>query len=275
MISLRNVSFSYNGGPSVLLGVNLEIAEGQYIGLIGANGSGKTTLACHLNGLLLPREGSVQVDGLDTAHPPSRALIRARVGMVFQNPDSQIVGMTVAEDIAFGPGNLGLPPHEIKRRVREAMETCGLTPLADRPPHTLSGGEKRLVSIGGILAMEPKYIVFDEPAAYLDGSGRATVLKLMERLHRRGMTIIHITHDLADLIGAERILLMDRGDIVVDAPPPAVFAYLLSHPEMGLTPPPISVLSHRLREAGIPIRADLAAVEEAARELQTLWGCRS
>ena len=224
MIRVENLSYRYDREtPAVLAGIHLSIAEGTHVALLGPNGCGKTTLIKHLNALLYPTAGSVRVDGMVTTDPASVREIRRRVGMVFQNPDSQIVGMTVEEDVAFGPGNLALPPAEIRRRVDECLEAVGLKGFEQRGPHTLSGGEKRLLSIAGVLAMSPRYIAFDEPTAYLDPAARRRVLAIIGRLHREGMTIIHIAHEVRDISGADRIVVMDRGSIVIEGPPAEVF----------------------------------------------------
>ena len=224
MIRIEDLVYRYDReAPEILRGIGLSIGEGTHTALIGPNGCGKTTLIKHLNALLFPTAGSVQVDGMLTTDAASVREIRRRVGMVFQNPESQIVGMTVEEDVAFGPGNLALPAAEIRRRVDDSLAMVGLTGVERRPPHTLSGGEKRLLSIAGVLAMAPRYIAFDEPTAYLDCAGRQRVLEIIGRLHRGGMGIIHITHDMRDVDAAERVVVMDRGGIVTEGAPGEVF----------------------------------------------------
>ena len=224
MIRVDNLTFRYDReAPDILNGISLTIGEGTHIALLGPNGCGKTTLIKHLNALLFPAAGSVHVDGMVTTDTASIREIRRRVGMVFQNPDSQIVGMTVEEDVAFGPGNLALPPAEIRRRVDECLAMVGMTGLERRAPHTLSGGEKRLLSIAGVLAMAPRYIAFDEPTAYLDPAGKQRVLEIIRRLHREGMAIIHIAHDMRDIAGADRIVVMNQGSILIEGTPAEVF----------------------------------------------------
>lgn len=254
--------------------ITMEIREGEHVALIGPNGCGKTTLIKHFNALLAPDEGSVEVDGMDTRDRKGRGEIRRRVGMVFQNPDNQIVGVTVEEDVAFGPSNLGLPPAAIRERVDEALALVGMEGFAQRAPHTLSGGEKRLVSIAGILAMDPRYIALDEPAAYLDPSSRERVLAMIERLHCRGIAIIHITHDMNDLAGADRLLVMDRGAILLDGTPRDVFGRVEAMKDLGLHVPQVTLLMRRLRESGLDLKTDILTVDEACREIAERIGAK-
>jgi energy-coupling factor transporter ATPase len=224
MIRVENLTYRYDTGePDCLQGISFDIEEGAHTALIGPNGCGKTTLIKHLNALLFPRVGTVCVDGMMTTDTSCVREIRRRVGMVFQNPDSQIVGMTVEEDVAFGPENLVLPSMEIRRRVDESLAMVGMTGLERRAPHTLSGGEKRLLSIAGVLAMNPRYIAFDEPTAYLDPAGKQRVLEIIRRLNREGMAIIHIAHDMRDVAEADRIVVMDRGQLMMTGTPAEVF----------------------------------------------------
>ena len=238
MIEVERLVFRYEGDADVLGGISLTFAEGTHTALIGPNGCGKTTLIKHLNALLTPSSGVVRVDGMVTTDGAAVREIRRRVGMVFQNPDSQIVGMTVEEDVAFGPGNLALPPAEIRRRVDESLARVGMTGLEKRPPHTLSGGEKRLLSIAGVLAMDPRYIAFDEPTAYLDPTGRRRVLEIIRRLQAGGMGIIHIAHDRRDIADADWIVVMDRGALLLEGTPDKVFARTDQLEAVGLDPPP-------------------------------------
>ncbi len=224
MIRVENLIYRYEAGsPDCLRGVTLDIAEGVHTALIGPNGSGKTTLIKHLNALLFPDAGTVCVDGMMSTDTSSIREIRRRVGMVFQNPESQIVGMTVEEDVAFGPENLALSSAEIRRRVDACLAMVGMTGFEKRAPHTLSGGEKRLLSIAGVVAMDPRYIAFDEPTAYLDPAAKQRVLAIIQRLNREGMAIIHIAHDMGDVAEADRVVVMDRGQVLLTGTPAEVF----------------------------------------------------
>ncbi len=275
MIEVRQVSYRYDGRDiPALKNVSMEIREGEHVALIGPNGCGKTTLIKHFNALFAPDEGSVAVDGMDTRDRKSRREIRRRVGMVFQNPDNQIVGVTVEEDVAFGPANLGLSAAEIRERVDEALALVGMEAFAKRAPHTLSGGEKRLVSIAGVLATDPRYIALDEPAAYLDPSSRERVLAMIQRLHGRGIAIIHITHDMNDLAGANRLLVMERGAIVLDGAPQDVFGRVEAMKDLGLHVPQVTLLMRRLRESGLDLKADILTVDEACAEISSRLGSR-
>jgi biotin transport system ATP-binding protein/energy-coupling factor transport system ATP-binding protein len=268
MIKIKNVSYTYgDSGMRALDGINLEIRAGEYVALIGPNGCGKTTLIRLLNALIVPVQGAVTVENLDTRRPRHHREIRRLVGMIFQSPDNQIVGMTVEEDVAFGPGNLGLPPEEIRRLVDEVLEDLGLRSLAGRAPHTLSGGEKRLVSLAGVLIMNPRYIAFDEPTAYLDPAGRERVLAMMGQLHRRGIGVIHITHDLHDMTGVDRLLVMERGRIILDGPPPHVLAGMMTQETAEWPLPPIMDLMHRLRGQGWDLPSHILSADEASREI--------
>ena len=223
-IAFEEVSFSYPDTERTAIDrVSLVVRPGEVAALVGPNGSGKTTLIKHLNALLFPAAGTVCVDGMMTTDASSVREIRRRVGMVFQNPESQIVGMTVEEDVAFGPENLALPSAEIRRRVDACLAMVGMKGFEKRAPHTLSGGEKRLLSIAGVVAMNPSYIAFDEPTAYLDPAGKQRVLEIIRRLNREGMAIIHIAHDMRDVAEADRVVVMDRGRLLLTGTPAEVF----------------------------------------------------
>jgi len=189
------------------------------------------------------------------------------VGMVFQNPDNQIVGMTVEEDVAFGPGNLALPSDEIAHRVQEALSQVGLESFGNKAPHTLSSGEKQLVCLAGVLAMKPKYIILDEPTAYLDPAGRKMVLDRVQKLHAQEITIVHITHHMDEIVAADRVLVMDRGRIILDEKPKGIFSQVALLKELGLDVPEVTELMWRLNKMGNPVRTDILTLEEACREL--------
>jgi len=271
MIKIQNVSYQYDGCDiPALNNISLEINSGEYVALTGPNGCGKTTLIRLLNALIRPAEGVVSIDGLDTNIAANHKEIRRTVGMLFQNPDNKIVGMTVEEDIAFGPGNLNWPPQEIRRQVGEILKSLGLQSLALRAPHTLSGGEKRLVSLAGVLIMNPRYIAFDEPTAYLDPSGRRRVLQMMEQLHRQGIGVIHITHDVNDMVDAGRLLAMERGEIILDGPPREILRKIAETRDSFLSLPPVMELLHQLKKRGWPLSPDILSVEDAEREINHL-----
>jgi len=266
MIVVDRVTFAYEtaGGPA-LRGASLTVRDGEYVGLIGANGCGKTTLIRQFNALLLPGEGSVTVDGLDTRDRTAVAEIRRRVGMSFQNPEHQIVGMTVEEDVAFGPGNMALPTVELRRRVDEALAAVGIAALARRLPHTLSGGEKRLVTIAGVIAMDPRYIAFDEPSAYLDPAARRRVLALIRSLNReRGIGIVHIAHDAREIVHADRVAVMESGAVRCEGAPRDILTGREMLRGLGLDAPPAVEIIERLREAGIGVRGDALTLKEAS-----------
>ena len=268
MILVQNLSYTYDGEETpVLREINVEIPRGIHLGIIGPNGCGKTTFVRHLNGLLPTTKGEVRVEGLSAKNPSDLYRIRQLVGMVFQNPDNQIVGMTVEEDVAFGPGNLALPSEEIARRVQEALGQVGLESFGSKAPHALSNGEKQLVCMAGVLAMKPKYIILDEPTAYLDPSGRKMVLGMVQKLHGQGITILHITHHMDEIVGADRVLVMDRGRIILNDRPGVVFSQVALLKELGLDVPEVTELMWRLRKMGNPVRTDVLTLEDACREL--------
>ncbi|HOG18476.1 MAG TPA: ATP-binding cassette domain-containing protein [Syntrophales bacterium] len=269
MIVVDRVTFAYEtAGAPALREASLTIREGEYVGLIGANGCGKTTLIRQLNALLLPAEGSVTVDGLDTRDRAAVAEIRRRVGMSFQNPEHQIVGMTVEEDVAFGPGNMGLPTPELRRRVDEALAAVGIAALAGRLPHTLSGGEKRLVTIAGVIATDPRYIAFDEPSAYLDPAARRRVLALIRSLNReRGIGIVHVAHDAREIVHADRVAVMEAGAIRCEGSPRDVLTDREMLRGLGLDAPPAVEIIERLREAGVGVKGGALTLKEAAAEV--------
>lgn len=267
LIELHQVEYSYlSAGQDpvqALRGITLSIEPGEYVAIVGANGSGKTTLARHLNALLLPTRGEVWVDGHNTRDPDALRAIRSQVGMVFQSPADQIVATVVREDVAFGPENLGISRAELPALVRRALERVGMWEARHRPPHLLSVGQQQRVAIAGVLAMNPLCIVLDEATAMLDPSGRSTVLDIMDQLQHDGLTIVSITHTMAEAARAQRIIALQDGRIVLDDIPRSVFerADLAS---IGLARPPASELAHRLQHRGVHLPAGLLTVEELA-----------
>jgi len=271
MIRAEDLIYRYDSrNDRILNGVSIEIKEGKRIGVIGPNGCGKTTFVRHLNGLLLPTAGDVWVDGMNTRDSVAVRKIRQRVGMVFQNPDNQIVGMSVEEDVSFGPGNLGLSPHEIRKRVAESLAMVGMERYARRPPHTLSNGEKQLVAIAGVLAMHPRHIIFDEPTTYLDPSARKRVLEVIAKLNRQGITIVHVTHDMDEIADADEICLLHEGRVALLDRPDAVFSRVEWLREIGLGIPRVTEMMWRLRQKGVNVRTDIFALEDACLELSAL-----
>ncbi|NLO89543.1 MAG: energy-coupling factor transporter ATPase [Clostridia bacterium] len=271
MITLENVIYSYGESSEQIKAVDelsLTIEEGQHVAVIGPNGSGKSTLARLLNALLIPQRGRVLVDGMDTRDKDKWWNIRQKVGMVFQNPDNQIIATSVEEDVAFGPENLGLPPGEIAERVKEALSLVSMEHLKDRAPHNLSGGQKQRVAIAGVIAMRPKYLVMDEPTAMLDPQGRREVLAAVEFLKKKGMGVIFITHFMEEAASADRVLVMHRGRIVLDGEPRWVFEQEDLLREINLDIPPITALANDLRREGVPLPGSLLNVEEL---VDALW----
>lgn len=243
--------------------VSLNIEEGDYVCLIGPNGSGKSTLARHLNALLLPVSGEVYVDGLLSSDEQNRWEIRRRVGLVFQNPDNQIVATTVEEDVAFGLENLGVEPPLIRQRVAEALELVGLSSLASHAPHLLSGGQKQRLAIAGIIAMRPRCLVLDEPTAMLDPRGRREVLATIRLLNRQeSVTVVHITHFMEETLEADRVVIMNKGKIAFSSTPAEVFSGKMDLGSLGMDIPAVPALAHALREGGLPVPPGILRVEQ-------------
>ena len=269
IIQARGLTFRYTTAegvaPTVLDQVNLDIEAGSFVAILGHNGSGKSTFAKHLNAILLPTSGKVYVDGMDTTDEDKLLDIRRTVGMVFQNPDNQIVASVVEEDVAFAPENLGVPSEEIRRRVDEALEAVGMTEYARHAPHLLSGGQKQRVAIAGVLAMRPRCIVLDEPTAMLDPVGRREVLDTVCRLQRElGMTVVLITHHMDEAARAQRLVVMDNGHVVMDGPPAQVFQNVVGLRRLGLEVPDSVSLLYELRQAGLDVPLDVLTPEECA-----------
>lgn len=271
-IELESLCCSYqrpDGKPQqALRNIDLKIGKGEFVAILGANGSGKSTLAKHLNALLLPTSGCCRVGGLDTAVPENLWTIRQQVGMVFQNPDNQIVAAIVEEDVAFGPENLGLPPQQIRQRVDSALACVGMTEFRQHGPHLLSGGQKQRVAIAGVLAMRPSCMVLDEPTAMLDPTGRNEVIRSVCELHRtEGMTVVYITHYMEEAILADRIIVMSNGTIALDGTPAEVFTQGDVLGNCGLEVPVAVELAEALRRHGIPLATDILTAEQLAGAL--------
>ena len=272
IIQARGLTFRYTTAegvaPTVLDHVDLDIEAGTFVAILGHNGSGKSTFAKHLNAILLPTSGKVYVDGMDTADEDKLLDIRRTIGMVFQNPDNQIVASVVEEDVAFAPENLGVPSDEIRRRVDEALEAVGMTEYARHAPHLLSGGQKQRVAIAGVLAMRPRCIVLDEPTAMLDPVGRREVLDTVCRLQRElGMTVVLITHHMDEAARAQRLVVMDNGHVVMDGPPAQVFQNVVGLRRLGLEVPDSVSLLYELRQAGLDVPLDVLTCEDCAQAL--------
>jgi energy-coupling factor transport system ATP-binding protein len=272
IIETENLVYSYSldqeGEMRALNGVNLSITRGEFVVIIGRNGSGKSTLAKHFNALFLPTSGTVRINGMDTQDGRHLWRIRQTVGMVFQNPDNQIVSTTVEEDVAFGPENLGIPPDEIRRRVDLALEWVGMSEYMRHAPHLLSGGQKQRVAIAGVLAMRPECIVLDEPTAMLDPSGRREVLDTVRRLNKEdGITVVLITHFMNEAALGDRVVVMDAGKIVMDDIPRKVFSQVEVIRRLHLDVPQVTRLAYELGECGVSIPRDVLTVEEFANAL--------
>ena len=278
MIETKALEFAYpaeEGEKPVLAlrGVDTAIEKGSFVVVLGHNGSGKSTFAKCLNAILLPCGGKVYVEGMDTQDEACLLEIRRRVGMVFQNPDNQIVANVVEEDVAFGPENLGVPTAEIRRRVDDALAAVGMEQFASHAPHLLSGGQKQRIAIAGILAMEPECIVLDEATAMLDPAGRREVIDTVRRLNReRGITVVLITHHMAEAESADRVIVMNDGQVAMDGAPHDVFAQVDRLHELGLAAPDTVELLHLLREAGIDVPLTGLTVDECADTICRAFG---
>lgn len=275
MIKAEHLTFCYPDEPAdhppVLDDVNLEIEAGSFVAILGHNGSGKSTLAKHMNALLTPTAGKLWVEGLDTADPENLLAVRGKVGMVFQNPDNQIVASVVEEDVAFGPENLGVPPAEIRQRVDTALHMVGMYDLREHSPHLLSGGQKQRVAIAGIIAMMPRCIVLDEATAMLDPVGRRETVDTIRTLNEKyGITVILITHHMDEAAQADRLVVMHDGRIVADGRPADVFQDVVGLRALGLEVPETVGLMYELRKSGVNVPLDALDVDSCAAALYAL-----
>lgn len=269
IIEIKNLHYTYPGDETESLrGINLEIERGSFVAVLGHNGSGKSTLAKHFNAILVPTEGEVIVDGISTADEDRILDIRRRVGMVFQNPDNQIVASVVEDDVAFAPENLGVPPEEIRKRVDNALKQVDMYEFKMHAPHLLSGGQKQRVAIAGVIAMEPEVIILDEPTAMLDPKGRSEVIETVTRLCReKGITVVLITHHMSECIGADRLIVMSGGSVVADGSPEDVFSQVELMKDEGLSVPATTELIYELNKRGWSLPLTALNVESCAKEI--------
>lgn len=271
MIRTESLFFKYDDEKEekyALKNINLHIEDGEFVVIIGHNGSGKSTLSKLFNGIYYPTKGKIYIDGLDTSDEDLIWEIRKRAGMVFQNPDNQLVATIVEEDVAFGPENLGLTSEEIRKRVDDALSVVRMSEFKRKPPHHLSGGQKQRVAIAGILAMKPKCIIFDEPTAMLDPSGRKEVIQTIHHLNKtEKMTVVHITHFMDEAVHADRIIVMDDGEIVLEGTPKSVFSQVDALRKIGLDVPQVTLLSHELFTMGFSVTSENLTVDELVENL--------
>jgi len=264
MIKTENLSYSYTRGKITLDNIDLEIPAGQYVAVLGHNGSGKSTLLKHFNAILLPSGGKVFVDHMDTQDEELLYEIRRTCGMVFQNPDNQIVATITEEDVAFGPENMGVPNPELRERVDDALKTVGMYEFRSHAPHMLSGGQKQRIAIAGIIAMRPRVIVLDEPTAMLDPIGRRDVLETIAKLNRdEHITILLITHHMEEAVAADRVIVLDHGKIALDGTPRDIFSQVERMKSFGLTVPATVELMAKLKDNGIPTDLTALTIDEA------------
>ena len=269
LIEIQNVSYAYeDAAVKALNNVSLTINDGEFVTVVGHNGSGKSTLAKHLNALLLPTEGKVLVDGMDTADEADTLSIRQRVGMVFQNPDNQLVTTIVEEDVAFGPENIGVPGNEIRTRVDRALAAVGMEKYAHSAPNMLSGGQKQRIAIAGMLAMQPKVLVLDEATAMLDPKGRRDIIDLVTKLHKEnGITVVMITQYMEEAIGADRVAVMSGGELILEGTPKDVFSQDELLHKHRLDVPVMQQLANRLNARGANLPKSILSVEEMAQAI--------
>lgn len=271
IIEVNNISFEYiteEDSFKAIDDLSLNIKEGEFLVIIGHNGSGKSTLSKNLNAILMPTKGNILIDGMDTREEDKLWDIRQTAGMVFQNPDNQIVATVVEEDVAFGPENLGIKPEEIRKRVDESLKSVGIYELRDRQPHLLSGGQKQRVAIAGIIAMKPKCVIFDEATAMLDPSGRKEVMSTIKRLNKEeNISVIHITHFMEEAVDADRVIVMEKGKKVLEGTPKQVFSKIDMLKKIGLDIPYMTELSKELNKEGLKIESDILTVDEMVMQL--------
>lgn len=271
IIEVKNVTFEYEDGDQkdiILNDFSINIKRGEFTVILGHNGSGKSTLAKLLNGLYKPTSGEVLVDGISTADEKTEIEIKRRVGLVFQNPDNQLVASIVEEDVAFGPENLGHNPDVIRAEVDEALKAVDMYEFRKSTPHRLSGGQKQRIAIAGIIAMKPDCIVLDEPTAMLDPKGRAEIISTIKKLNREnGITIVLITHFMEEAVDADRVIVMDDGIIVADSTPKQIFSNIKLLKEVGLDVPQTTELLYRLKLGGMNISTDVISIEESAQKI--------
>lgn len=277
ILSARDVSFAYDNyeekklPPVVLEDISLDVQPGEFVAVLGHNGSGKSTLAKHFNAILLPTSGTVYVGGIDTKEEDRLYDIRQTAGMVFQNPDNQLVATIVEEDVAFALENLGVPPEEIRRRVDESLKAVGMYEYREHSPHQLSGGQKQRVAIAGIIAMRPRCILLDEPTAMLDPRGRAEVMRVLRQLNRENnITVVLITHYMEEAAQCDRVIVMDDGRVLMDDIPRRVFSRVAELRQVGLDVPQTTELMTMLKEAGLPVRTDIIDEQECVEALRAL-----
>lgn len=271
LIYARNVTFKYEDSPNVeevLNSINISVKKGEFIAILGHNGSGKSTLAKHFNAILVPSDGTVTVEGMNTSDETKLWDIRSKVAMVFQNPDNQIVATIVEDDVAFAAENLGYPPEEIRKRVDSSLEAVGMSEYKKHAPHLLSGGQKQRIAIAGVIAISPDAIVLDEPTAMLDPTGRGEVMNAISALNRdHNITIVLITHNMDEAVMADRVVVMDSGNIIIDDIPKKVFSNVKMLKDIGLDVPQVTELAYNLSQNNIDIRRDILDVDECVEEL--------
>jgi energy-coupling factor transport system ATP-binding protein len=273
MIKSQNLHYSYTEHKESIAidGLDIEIENGEFVVIIGHNGSGKSTFAKLCNGIMMPTSGILLIDHMSIFDELNLWDIRKTAGLVFQNPDNQLVATIVEEDVAFGPENLGLSPSEIRMRVDESLEIVHMSQYAKKPPHLLSGGQKQRVAIAGILAMKPKCIILDEPTAMLDPIGRKEVMETIHRLNKEeGITIVHITHFMDEAVAADRVIVMEKGKKLLEGTPKQVFSQVEKLQDMGLDVPQVTLIAHELRKAGIEISEEIITVDELVSGLWPL-----